>query len=338
MAQNVRRMSERRGRFLFALGLTLSVGLLGACASTEEIQRATARAERLEGELRRARQEREGLARRAESIQATLRQARARGDALTRRLAQERRRAEGHEARVVELEAAQVRLEEKQRAAEKRLQSLESDRRALREQVRLLGARLGKARAEVVRREEKLELRGRVYRELAASLRQEIAAGEVKLKEVEGRLTLSLLSRLLFDSGSAEVSENGRRVLDRLGKTLKTVRDREIQVQGHTDNVPIGPNLRERFATNWELSALRATNVVRYLESVVGVDPRLLSAAGYSMYRSVASNETPEGRQANRRIEIILIPRLRKAGSGRRAPARAPAPTPPKPSQVGAPG
>jgi chemotaxis protein MotB len=84
-------------------------------------------------------------------------------------------------------------------------------------------------------------------------------------------------------------------------------RRRPVQVQGHTDDVPISGRLAERFPSNWELSAARAVNVARFLQER-GVDPTLLSATGYSEYRPRAGNDTPEGRQQNRRIEILLGP------------------------------
>jgi chemotaxis protein MotB len=86
------------------------------------------------------------------------------------------------------------------------------------------------------------------------------------------------------------------------------VKDRAINVEGHTDDVPIGPELARRYPTNWELSAARATNVARYLQEKIGIDPSLLSATGYGEYHPVASNEDEEGRTRNRRIEIVLVP------------------------------
>ena len=96
-------------------------------------------------------------------------------------------------------------------------------------------------------------------------------------------------------------------MLDRVAEILRKITDRQIKVEGHTDNVPIGPAIIDRFPTNWELSTARATTVVRHLQER-GLDSKLLSAEGYSEYRPVASNETEEGRAKNRRIEIVLIP------------------------------
>jgi chemotaxis protein MotB len=86
------------------------------------------------------------------------------------------------------------------------------------------------------------------------------------------------------------------------------VKDKAISIEGHTDDVPIGAELSKQYPTNWELSAVRATTVARYLQENIGIDPGLLSAIGYGEYQPVTSNESEEGRAKNRRIEIVLVP------------------------------
>jgi chemotaxis protein MotB len=88
---------------------------------------------------------------------------------------------------------------------------------------------------------------------------------------------------------------------------LATASDKVIRVEGHTDNAPIGGNLAKKYPTNWELSAARALNVVRYLEKQ-GIDPHILSAVAFGEHRPAAPNDTPEGRTKNRRIAIVLQP------------------------------
>lgn len=151
------------------------------------------------------------------------------------------------------------------------------------------------------------ELKG-TYDDLVSELKGEIKEGEIAIIRLKNRLSVSMVDTVLFDSGSSVVKADGKRVLDRVAAILGKVAGRQIRVEGHTDNVPIGARLREVFPSNWELSAARATNVVRYLQENGGIDPGSLVAAGYSEYRPVASNETPEGRSRNRRIEIVLIP------------------------------
>ncbi len=146
------------------------------------------------------------------------------------------------------------------------------------------------------------------YDSLVSELQEEIKKGEIKVTQVLDRLSVNMVEKILFDSGSADIKPEGLKVLERLGGILKKVTDKQIRVEGHTDNIPIGGKLAERFPTNWELSAARATNVVKFLSEKVGVDPKFLTAAAYSMNRPVASNDTKEGRAQNRRIEISLIP------------------------------
>ncbi len=115
-----------------------------------------------------------------------------------------------------------------------------------------------------------------------------------------------MVDEVLFDSGVATLKPAGRAVLEIVAAVLASA-NRAIQVHGHTDNVPIQGRLAERFPTNWELSAARAVNVVRFLEKA-GLDPTTLSATGLSQYRPRESNDTDSGRRTNRRIEILLVP------------------------------
>lgn len=147
------------------------------------------------------------------------------------------------------------------------------------------------------------------YEDLTAGLKSEIAAGEIRITELKGKLTVNMVDRILFDSGQAEVKPDGRKVLDKVGSLLNAVKDKDIRIEGHTDNKPIGGELKLKYPTNWELSTARATAVARYLEDQAKVDPKRLVAAGYGEYRPVAPNDTPESRALNRRIEIVLVPR-----------------------------
>ena len=147
----------------------------------------------------------------------------------------------------------------------------------------------------------------KTYNNLVSELNEEIKKGEIEVTQLRDKLTLSMVDKILFDSGKADIKQSGKAVLDRVAEILMNVTDKQIRIEGHTDDVPIGPVLAAKFPTNWELSTARSTTVVRYLQER-GVDPRVLSAAGFSEFRPVDSNETAEGRAKNRRIEIILIP------------------------------
>jgi chemotaxis protein MotB len=127
----------------------------------------------------------------------------------------------------------------------------------------------------------------------------------VQIKQLQNRLVVTFVDEVLFGSGSVELHGKGRAVLDKAVPTLTGLTGHWIDVQGNTDNEPIGASLKARYPTNWELSAARAAEVVRHLQAK-GVDPRNLVAEGYGEYQPVAPNATPEGRAKNRRIDIVL--------------------------------
>ncbi|MCK9417759.1 MAG: OmpA family protein [Nitrospirae bacterium] len=158
---------------------------------------------------------------------------------------------------------------------------------------------------------EQLEKATQTYQDLQKKLEKEIREGQVKITEMKNRLTMTMVDKIIFPSGSTEISKEGKAVMDKVISILKDVKDKRIQVEGHTDNVKIVSELRKRFPTNWELSTARATEVARYLQETGGINPILLSATGYGEYQPVAPNDTDEGKSANRRIEIVLLPPLK---------------------------
>jgi chemotaxis protein MotB len=165
-----------------------------------------------------------------------------------------------------------------------------------------------RAAAEAAKAAE-LEKAKKSYEDLQAGLQSEIAAGEIKITQLQGKLTVNLVDRILFDSGKAEIKADGRKVLDKVGSILNTVQDKNIRIEGHTDNKPITGELLAKYPSNWELSTARATAVARYLQDQAQVDPAHLVAAGYGEFHPVASNDSAESRALNRRIEIVLVPR-----------------------------
>lgn len=169
-------------------------------------------------------------------------------------------------------------------------------------------AEAAKAAVEAEKAAE-LERVKKSYEDLTAGLKSEISAGEIKITQLQGKLTVNLVDRILFDSGKAEIKNDGKSVLDKVGSILNTVKDKNIRIEGHTDNKPISGELLAKYPSNWELSTARATAVARYLQDRAKVDPARLLATGYGEYRPVASNDTPESRGLNRRIEIVLVPR-----------------------------
>lgn len=135
----------------------------------------------------------------------------------------------------------------------------------------------------------------------------EIAARNVEIENLRGQLSFRVLDKILFRSGSADILPEGQQVLAKLADLLAS-EDDLIRVEGHTDNVPIGAVLKEKYPSNWELSGARAASVVRYFENSKKIDPTRMEAVGFSMYRPIATGDTPQELQRNRRVEIVLQP------------------------------
>jgi len=155
-------------------------------------------------------------------------------------------------------------------------------------------------------KEEKVKEVSGTYEQLLANMKNEIAKGQVTISELKGKLTVNMEAAILFDSGRAEVKPEGLDILNKMVETLKNVGDKAIRIEGHTDAVQITGALALTFPTNWELSAVRAINVTKFLQQQ-GIDPGNLSEAAFAEYKPVADNATKEGRGRNRRIEITLV-------------------------------
>lgn len=141
---------------------------------------------------------------------------------------------------------------------------------------------------------------------LEEKLFQEIKDKQVRLKMEDKGLVITFVAEVLFGSGKAVLKEESLPSLDKVADILKKeVVEHNIGVEGHTDNEPIK---HSGWKSNWELSVQRSISVVSYLETS-GIDPRRLAAIGYGEYRPVASNDTEEGRQLNRRVEIVILPK-----------------------------
>jgi chemotaxis protein MotB len=132
------------------------------------------------------------------------------------------------------------------------------------------------------------------------------SSNELSVSVKNGKVYVSLQENLLFPSGSATVNPKGREALGTLAQVLNANRDIDVLIEGHTDSIPI----RGRFEDNWALSVARATSIVRILTNTYKVEPTRVTASGRSYYEPIDSNETADGRQRNRRTEIILAPKL----------------------------
>ncbi len=166
---------------------------------------------------------------------------------------------------------------------------------------------LGLTQAMVREKENTISELDKTRREIETSLKDQIAQKDVKIEQIEGKLRVTFVDKILFDSGSTKIKDRGKEVLLTLAESFGADTDKTIVVEGHTDNVEIGYPLRERFPSNWELSTARAASVVRFLQEKANISPERLTATGFSFYRPVAPNNT-DTRSQNGRIEIILIP------------------------------
>ena len=193
---------------------------------------------------------------------------------------------------------------------------LAKEREQLRQEQSQLAATLDQERLAKNAKEEEIARLTRTQEELSKSLQDEIVKGNITIQQVQDRLTINMVDRVLFDSGQAQVKPAGVEVLTQVGDVLNKITDKQIRIEGHTDNVPISPKLQSRFKTNWELSTARATTVVRHLIDRGGVDRQHLSAVGYADTHPLASNDSEVGRSSNRRIEIVLYPKDLKEIAG----------------------
>lgn len=181
-------------------------------------------------------------------------------------------------------------------------QELAADKQELQADKAEMQRALAALRANQMNAEERVK----AYRDLVARFAKLIDAGTLKVAVVDGRMVVQLPTDILFPSGSAQLSADGKKQMQEVGAVLTQI-DRDFQIEGHTDSDPIST---ERFPSNWELASARAITVLNVLEGA-GVSKQKLSVAGLADTHPVASNETKEGKAENRRIEIVLRPDLR---------------------------
>jgi chemotaxis protein MotB len=150
---------------------------------------------------------------------------------------------------------------------------------------------------------------------LEERLGQEISDKQVKLQMMEKGLVITVVGDLLFDSGKAKIRHEAYPLLDKVASVLKdNMAGFNIGIEGYTDNVPIR---HSGWKSNWELSTARSLSVLHFLVKEKGISPQRLSAIGFGEYRPVTSNDTREGRKLNRRVEIVIQPKVAKVKEGR---------------------
>jgi len=206
-------------------------------------------------------------------------------------------------------------------AAKQQVSQLQQQLAGDEQQIAQLKSSLGIAQSQAMTDDQRAQLeeakravqeaqeRGKLLDDLNTKFKHLIDAGHLKVTTRHGRVVLQLKNDVLFDTGDADLKPDGKKAVAEVAATLRTVGAKRFQVAGHTDAAPITSATKAKFPTNWELSAARAISVVKLLTSE-GVDPTILSAAGYGPYDPVASNATPDGAAKNRRIEITLVPNV----------------------------
>lgn len=185
---------------------------------------------------------------------------------------------------------------------EKKLGQASDDKESLRASI----LQMKQALKEMTERKKETERRMAEFRRLISRLKSFTKSGKLSIKIVDGRMVVALPGDVLFGSGSARLSAEGQTTVQEVSKILNEISERSFQIEGHTDNVPIKT---ANFPSNWELAAQRAANVVKKMVEA-GMGRERISVASFADTRPVSSNETPEGRQLNRRIEIVVVPDL----------------------------
>jgi len=192
--------------------------------------------------------------------------------------------------------------------------SLQNENASVQNDLKALSAESNMTIADQAKRLKNLQDIIQSQRDVMTNLKNSIAdalmnykADELSVYIKDGNVYVSLAEKLLFKSGSDMVNPKGKEALKSLANVINSTKDITVMIEGHTDNVPIKTN---QFEDNWDLSAARATSIVRILTKDYGFDSNRITASGRGEFHPVTTNETAEGRAGNRRTEIILSPDL----------------------------
>ena len=211
------------------------------------------------------------------------------------------------EAKQVELNAKNKELAACETRAKEQLDSCTSAKGETETKLKIAMQELGAYRQVAETNKSKVETLQKQEDDLRARLSKELTDKNVEIEQLKGQLSVRMLDRIAFRSGSTTILPEGMEALDKLAEAIKGSTD-TIRIEGHTDDTPISERLLSRYPSNWELSAARAASVARYFETKHEIDPKRLESAGFSMYRPVAPNDSPENKERNRRVEIVLKP------------------------------
>jgi chemotaxis protein MotB len=226
-----------------------------------------------------------------------------------RAVAELEKRNRGLEDKGKSLEAALEAEQDKVKDLNGRIDRLSADMAAVTKDKSRLQASvtdMTTALAELEKRRAEAEARVQEFKKLLDRFKKLIESGKLKVKIVEGRMVVELATDILFASGSANLSKDGKAAITEVSGLLASIPGRDFQVAGHTDNVPIAT---AQYPSNWELAGARAITVVRTMVAA-GMPPERISASSFADTKPVASNDSNETRAQNRRIEIMVVPDL----------------------------
>lgn len=200
-----------------------------------------------------------------------------------------------------ELAAKNTALQTNLDQANKDKAQLEADKAALDVQVK-------EAQAVAAEKAKAADEMKTTYESMIGNMKEELSSGKIEIERVRDGISVNMAQDILFKSGSAELDKTGRELLVQVAENVKA-NPYQVVVTGHTDNQKIGSSLAKKYPTNWELGGARAAQIVRVFEQS-GIAKERLSAVSFADSRPRQGNETPEGRDKNRRIEIKLVPAL----------------------------
>jgi len=212
-------------------------------------------------------------------------------------------------AKATDLSKKATSLEAKASSLEKTVSSVNKDKSMLESslnQVQTDNDKLRTALAEMEKNKAESDKRVAEYQDLLSKFKAMIDSGKLRVRIVDGRMVVALNSDLLFRSGSSLLTSDGTKSVQEVAGLLQSLSDKSFQVEGHTDNVAIRGG---KFASNWDLAAARAISVVQKMIEA-GMPASRVSAASFGEHKPAQANKTKEGRAANRRVEIVVVPDL----------------------------
>jgi chemotaxis protein MotB len=177
---------------------------------------------------------------------------------------------------------------------------------ALKVEIGAMQQEVERLRREHIDSQQRVEQADARVENLERELRDLAEREKLYIEQLEGCTVLRVPEQVLFYSGSADITPDGEKLLERISEILTRYPDREIRVEGHTDDVPISEPMKVKFFSNWELSTARATSTVRYMMWKFKMAPSRFIAVGYGEHRPIVPNESAEARSLNRRVEFHI--------------------------------